>query len=60
MQEKASLVTSKRLWIAIVTALIPVLAKELFKLELTPDQIKNITTVGTVLIGGYTFKDHLK
>jgi hypothetical protein len=60
MLEKANLITSKRLWIAIVTALIPVLAKELFKLELTPDQIKNITTVGTVLIGGYTFKDHLK
>jgi hypothetical protein len=60
MLEKANLITSKRLWIAIFTALIPVLAKELFKLELTPDQIKNITTVGTVLIGGYTFKDHLK
>jgi hypothetical protein len=60
MQEKASLVTSKRLWIAVATALIPVLAKELFKLELTPDQIQNITAVGMSLIGAYTFKDHLK
>jgi hypothetical protein len=60
MQEKASLVTSKRLWIAIATALIPVLAKELFKLDLTPDQIQNITAIGMSLIGAYTFKDHLK
>jgi hypothetical protein len=60
MPEKASLLTSKRLWIAIATALIPVLAKELFKLELTPEQIQNITTIGITLIGGYTFKDHLK
>jgi hypothetical protein len=60
MQEKAALVTSKRLWIGILTAIIPVLAKELFSVELTPAQIQNITAVGMTLIGAYTVKDHLK
>jgi hypothetical protein len=60
MLEKANLITSKRLWIGILTAVIPILAKEFFQLELTPTQIDNITNVGLFLIGAYTVKDHLK
>lgn len=60
MSEKANLVTSRRAWIAVAAAVVPILAKELLNIEITPEQMQNVTALALGLIGALTFKDHVK
>lgn len=52
------LITSRRVMIAAVTALIPVIAKELFGYTLSEDQQHQLIALAATLIGALTVRDH--
>jgi len=52
------LISSRRIWIALLTAVIPVISKEVFNTELTMEQVIQLTTLGVTLIGALTVRDH--
>lgn len=57
MSNILSLLLSKRVIVAVVAAIAPVIAKEVFNIELSQDQLVQLTALAMAIIGSLTYRD---
>lgn len=57
---KANLITSRRFWLAVISALAPIVSEHGFGIKMSPEQVLSLTAVATALIGGLSYSDHTK
>ena len=57
---KENLFTSRRAWIAVIVAVIPVVLQHGFGIVLSPEELQRLTALAGILIGALTFRDHAK